>query len=248
MGAGRKSFQKRPQIAAGPGVGEFGTLIRRLRSHAPTQCRATRRMPEWRLSGTPATRGSSGARELSRPRRAARNKRPAPASSIPPHQSRPCFRPCRTVRRLMAASASTFAKVSADEGSTPPLRSGRKRCSRLLRRTGPPPEGRDWRGRNDGGNNASAVNQRADAPDADRTDRSAGSDHQCPAGHAGRLGQPAKRAHQPAQHPQRIGATRSDAVIPVAHRACEACAVRRRRSVACPHHRKSRAFTLIGSM
>ncbi len=59
---------------------------------------------------------------------------------------------------------------------------------------------------NDGGYNASAVNQRADAPDADRTDRSAGPDHQRPAGHAGRLGQPANRAHQPAQHPQRSGA------------------------------------------
>jgi hypothetical protein len=67
--------------------------------------------------------------------------------------------------------------------------------------------------KNDGGYNASAVNQRADAPDAGRADRSLRPDHQRPAGYAGRLGQPANRAHQPAQHSQRAGAARSDAVI-----------------------------------
>src|SRR5258708_25447980 len=64
----------------------------------------------------------------------------------------------------------------------------------------------------DGGNNASAVNQRADAPDADRTDRSLRPDHQRPAGHAGRLGAPANRAYEPAEHPDRAGAARPDAV------------------------------------
>ena len=65
---------------------------------------------------------------------------------------------------------------------------------------------------NDGGYNASAVNQRADAPNADRADRSLRPDHQRPAGYAGRFGEPANRAHQPAQHPQRAGAARFDAV------------------------------------
>jgi len=59
---------------------------------------------------------------------------------------------------------------------------------------------------NDGGNNASAVNQGADAPDADRADRSLRPDYQRPAGHAGRFAEPANRAHQPAQHPDRAGA------------------------------------------
>ena len=48
------------------------------------------------------------------------------ASSIPPHQSCPCFRPIGTVRRLMAASTSAFAKISAER-------------TRDRRRCGPPP-------------------------------------------------------------------------------------------------------------
>jgi hypothetical protein len=40
-----------------------------------------------------------------------------------------------------------------------------------------------------------------------------GLDHQRSAGHAGRLGEPANRAHEPAQHPHGAGAARSDAVM-----------------------------------
>jgi hypothetical protein len=41
----------------------------------------------------------------------------------------------------------------------------------------PPSEGRDWRGRNDGGNNAYANLDRTDAPVANRTVLSRGADH-----------------------------------------------------------------------
>jgi hypothetical protein len=40
-----------------------------------------------------------------------------------------------------------FVGFMAASAGTRPLRSRRKRCTRLLQRTGPPPEGRDWRGR-----------------------------------------------------------------------------------------------------
>ncbi len=129
-----------------------------------------------------------------------------------PHQSRPCFRPIGTVRRLMAASASAFPRIKCGVRQ-------RKHSSSSFRSQAmqpPPPE-----------HGASARRPRLarpktmeatmrvlsiKEPDADRTDRSAGPDHQRPAGHAGGLGQPANRAHQPAQHPQRSGAARSDAV------------------------------------
>src|ERR1700688_3737119 len=45
----------------------------------------------------------------------------------------------------VCAAEALYLRLS--QGRTRPLRSGRKRCTCHLRRNGPPPEGRDWRGR-----------------------------------------------------------------------------------------------------
>src|SRR6202051_1163513 len=89
---------------------------------------------------------------------------------------------------------------------TPPLRSGRKRCTRLLRRKASARRPRLARSESDGGNNARADTNRTDAPDAYRALRSAHADHQRAAGFPGRLRRTRQRAHDSAQHPLGPGA------------------------------------------
>jgi hypothetical protein len=85
------------------------------------------------------------------------NSHPPP----PPHQARPSSGPIAPSSPLwlqvLKHSSSPFPSQAMHP---PPLAHGS------------PPVGRDWRGQNDGGNNASTDNQRTDAPDADRTLRS----------------------------------------------------------------------------
>jgi len=116
------------------------------------------------------------------------------------------FRPCRTVRRLHGCKCFAlvlFVPVAGDA----PAASG----------AGPPSEGRDWRGQNDGGKNASINNQRTDAPDADRTLRPCGAHHIRPCEFSGRLNRTPQRANQPAQYPQCLGASRLLALMRSAH-------------------------------
>jgi len=118
-----------------------------------------------------------------------------PVSSIPPHQARPFLRPFSTVHRLDGCKCFALLLFVPVAGDAPAV-SG----------AGPPSEGRDWRGRNDGGNNASADTKRTDAPDADRTLRPGGADGQSSDGISGRLNRTPQRSDQPAEHPQRPGA------------------------------------------
>jgi hypothetical protein len=59
---------------------------------------------------------------------------------------------------------------------------------------------------NDGGNDASADNQRPDAPDANRALRSRSADHKRAAEFPGGLAGTCKRVHQSSQHPLDAGA------------------------------------------
>ncbi len=86
------------------------------------------------------------------------------------------------------------------------FRCGHTRCGRLLRRSGPPPEGRDWRGRKTMEANMRVLSIKELMRLTDRADRSLRPDYQRPAGHAGRFEEPANRAHEPAQHPIGAGA------------------------------------------
>src|SRR5258708_885296 len=80
-------------------------------------------------------------------------------SSIP-HHTKPVllFRPFSTVHRLHGCKCWALLHFVPVAGDAPAIEGA-----------GPPSEGRDWRGRNDGGNNASTDTQRTDAPDANRT-------------------------------------------------------------------------------
>src|ERR1700677_4354678 len=111
-----------------------------------------------------------------------------PPSSTTP--TRPFLRPFSTVHRLHGCKCFAlllFVPVASDAPA--------------VSVAGPPSEGRDWRGRNDGGSNASTDTSRTDAPDADRTLRSRGADHEGPGGFSRRLNRTPQCAHQPAQHP-----------------------------------------------
>jgi hypothetical protein len=73
---------------------------------------------------------------------------------------------------------------------------------------GPPSEGRDWRGRNDGGNNASADTDRTDAVDANRAVRHGCADDNGSFGIFRRLLRARNRVYQPLEYPPRTGAAR----------------------------------------
>jgi hypothetical protein len=91
----------------------------------------------------------------------------APASPSPPHQTRPSCQPYRTFRRLHGCKCYALV-LSVPVASDAPAPSGARASARRPRLARP---------KNDGGNNASADNQRTDAPDAYRALRSRSSDH-----------------------------------------------------------------------
>ena len=85
----------------------------------------------------------------------------SPRKTSIPSATAPVLLPAREHRsRLMAASASAYAKAAADRDALLFCRSGRKRCNRLIRSFGLPQKAAIGAVRTDGEKNARADNQR----------------------------------------------------------------------------------------
>jgi hypothetical protein len=117
--------------------------------------------------------------------------------TLPPcRRAIPSFpRPNRAIRRLTGASADAlvlFVPVASDAAASSSARTSL--------------EGRDWRGRNDGGNDAGSDNQRADAANAGRAVRCRSADYRRAADFSGGLARTRQRAYKPAQYPAGTGA------------------------------------------
>jgi hypothetical protein len=126
----------------------FAAVLAFLKRHHFIRCAACRHSPTARLI-TPA---------IARPRF---------SSTARPHQPRPSFGHEAPFLGLMGASASAFAKASADRDALVLFVSVASDAPASSRPRGLP-EGRDYRGRNDGGKHACTDDNRTDAPDADR--------------------------------------------------------------------------------
>lgn len=103
----------------------------------------------------------------------------------------------------MATSANAlvlFVSVASDAPASS-VATGLRRRPRLARP------------KNDGGNDASADNQRTDALDANRALRSRGADHRRAAGLPRRLATAQRRMHNPAQYPLGPGAARPISLV-----------------------------------
>ncbi|MGY4198883.1 hypothetical protein ACVIM9_008224 [Bradyrhizobium sp. USDA 4520] len=92
------------------------------------------------------------------------------SSFVSPHQPRPFFGHVAPFVGWMAASAVHSSSSFRSQAMHPPSPV-----------QGPPPEGRDWRGQNDGGNHASIVHRRTDAADGNGSVRSSGGSQTHPA-------------------------------------------------------------------
>lgn len=110
---------------------------------------------------------------------------------FPPHQTRPSFGQEAPFLGLMGASVSTLV-LSVPVAGDAPASSVAGASTRRPRLARP---------KDDGGNNASADNQRTNAPDADRALHSCGADHRRDADLPRRLTEAHRRVHHLEQYP-----------------------------------------------